>query len=120
VLVVDDEAPVRELASRILEGQGYRVLSAPDAAAALRIVAADPEVALLITDVVLPGTGGRELADRATELRPGLRVLFMSGYTEDVILQRRLLADDVVLLRKPFTAEKLARRTREALDSRAP
>jgi signal transduction histidine kinase/CheY-like chemotaxis protein len=116
VLVVDDEPAVRELASRILASHGYRVLEAGDATSALRVLAGT-EVALLITDVVLPGSSGRELADRATALRPGLGVLFMSGYTEDVILQRRLLAHHVVVLRKPFTAELLARRAREVLDA---
>jgi signal transduction histidine kinase len=118
VLLVDDEPAVRELAARILRAHGYGVLEAPDAATALGLLAAHESVELLITDVVLPGTSGRELADQAFDLRPDLRVLFMSGYTEDVILQRRLLERDVALLQKPFTAERLARRTREALDGR--
>jgi signal transduction histidine kinase len=118
VLLVDDEPAVRELAARILRAHGYGVLEAPDAATALGLLAAHDSVELLITDVVLPGTSGRELADQAFDLRPDLRVLFMSGYTEDVILQRRLLEHDVALLQKPFTAERLARRTREALDGR--
>jgi signal transduction histidine kinase len=118
VLVIDDEPAVRELAVRILSGYGYRVLEASEPTSVLGMLRRH-KVDLLITDVVLPRSSGRELAERAAEVDPDLRVLFMSGYTEDVVLQRRLLAQDVALLRKPFTAEKLARRAREALDGRA-
>jgi signal transduction histidine kinase/ActR/RegA family two-component response regulator len=117
ILLVDDEEAVRELAARILRTRGYSVIPAADATAALAALERTGKVDLLITDVVLPGLSGRELAERAAQLRPGLRVLFMSGYTEDVILQRQLLAHDVAILQKPFTADRLARRAREALDA---
>jgi two-component system, cell cycle sensor histidine kinase and response regulator CckA len=118
LLLVDDDSAVRELSSRVLRAHGYRVLEASDAEAALEIVAGE-EVRLLITDVVLRGTGGRELAELVVRKRPSVRVLFISGYTEDLIFQRRLLEGDVELLQKPFTAEALVRGVRGALDGRA-
>jgi CheY-like chemotaxis protein len=77
-------------------------------------------VHLLFTDVVLPGIGGRELAGRVRAARPGIKLLFASGYTDDVILQHRLIAHDITLLQKPFTRESLARKVRDTLDSAKP
>ena len=73
---------------------------------------------LLLTDVVMPGMGGKQLAKRLLELRPGLRVLFMSGYTDDVINNRGVLSENTLLLPKPFTRAVLLRKVREALDPR--
>jgi PAS domain S-box-containing protein len=117
ILLVEDEPQLRGLAARILRSRGYSVLEAGDGREALRLLE-NPRgrIDLLLTDVVLPKMGGRALADRATALRPGLRVLFMSGYTDDVILQHRLLEQGIALLQKPFTADAIARKVRETLD----
>jgi two-component system cell cycle sensor histidine kinase/response regulator CckA len=120
ILLTDDDDAVRHVAARILRTQGYRVLQAASAAEALRMLtASDMAIDLLLTDVVLPQMGGRELAERARAARPGIRVLFASGYTTDVILQHQLLARDVALITKPFTAESLGRKVRAALDAPA-
>jgi PAS domain S-box-containing protein len=118
VLMVEDEIAVRRVGLRMLRGLGYTVLEARDGADALRILASHPgNIDLLFTDVVLPGIGGRELADRIRTQRPGIRVLFTSGYTDDVVLQQRLVALDFALLSKPYTQVTLAKKVREALDS---
>jgi two-component system cell cycle sensor histidine kinase/response regulator CckA len=120
ILLTEDDDAVRQVAARILQGQGYLVLQAASASDALRILtASDVKLDLLLTDVVLPRMGGRELAERAQKARPGIRVLFASGYTNDVILQHRLIANQVALVQKPFTAESLGRKVREVLDSPA-
>ncbi len=116
ILLVEDEAGVRQVAARILAGRGYRVVEAADAETALTLLAATPAIELVVTDVVLPGIGGRVLAERAAELRPGIRVLFMSGYTDDVVLQHRLISRDIAFVQKPFTPESLGRGVREVLD----
>jgi CheY-like chemotaxis protein len=85
--------------------EALSVLGAPDRA-----------VDLLLTDVVLHGMGGRELADAARKLRPGLRVMFVSGYTDDVVLQHRLVADEVHFLAKPYSPDELVQRVRDVLD----
>jgi PAS domain S-box-containing protein len=117
ILLVEDEPQLKALAARILRQRGYSVLEAGDGREALRVLEnTRSRVDLLLTDVVLPRMGGRALAERAATLRPGLRVLFMSGYTDDVIIQHRLLAQGIALLQKPFTADTIARKVREALD----
>jgi CheY-like chemotaxis protein len=120
VLLVEDEHAVRAIARAALTRRGYRVLAAGDAAEALALAdaAAEP-IHLLLTDVVMPGMGGRELAERMVAERPGLRVLFMSGYTEDEVLHRGVSADAMAFLPKPFTPEALAARVREVLDGPA-
>ena len=117
ILVVEDEPAVREVAVEILEGLGYRVLEAEDGEAALRVVAAHGrEIALLLTDVVLPGRlRGRELTRQAVLACPGLRVLYMSGYTESAIMQDGRLDEGVQLIGKPFQPEELARRVAQLL-----
>ncbi len=118
VLIVEDEPGVQRIAARVLGLKGYRVLTVASAEEAL-VILRDRQraVDLLLTDVVLQGMGGRELADAAAALRPGLRVLFVSGYTDDVVLQHRLVADDVHFLAKPYSADALVQRVREVLDS---
>jgi signal transduction histidine kinase/CheY-like chemotaxis protein len=119
ILLVEDDLPVRQTASRILTSQGYRVLEAGDAAAALETLQSDGvAIRLMITDVVLPGLNGRQLAEKVAELRPDIRVLYVSGYTDDVIFQHRLVERDVTLLQKPFTGNSLAVKVREVLDRR--
>jgi PAS domain S-box-containing protein len=116
VLLVEDEAAVREVTREQLESLGYRVLSCADAAEALAACAgrADP-LHLLLTDVVMPGMNGRELAERLTQGRPGLRVLYTSGYGEDVIARHGVLEPGVLLLQKPYPLTKLAGLVRTAL-----
>jgi nitrogen-specific signal transduction histidine kinase/FixJ family two-component response regulator len=117
VLVVEDEAGVREIAVAILRSLGYRVLEAPDGEAGLRTFGANAaSVDLLLTDVVLPGkVRGRELAERITAMRPEVKVLYMSGYTENSIVHHGRLDDGVQLLGKPFKREQLARKVAECL-----
>ncbi|ACB78289.1 multi-sensor hybrid histidine kinase [Methylorubrum populi BJ001] len=117
VLVVEDEAAVREIACAILSDLGYRVLEAADGEEALRVFGANTaSVDLLLTDVVLPGkVRGRELAERIRALRPEVRVVFMSGYTENSIVHHGRLDDGVHLVGKPFKREQLARKVTEVL-----
>ena len=117
VLVVEDDPAVREIACAILGDLGYRVLEAADGEEALRVFGAHAAaVDLLLTDVVLPGPlRGRELAERIVAVRPGVRVLFMSGYTENSIVHHGRLDDGVQLVAKPFKREQLARRVAEVL-----
>jgi PAS domain S-box-containing protein len=117
VLVVEDEDAVRRIARRVLVAEGYDVVEAASGLGALRALDERPgSIDLLLTDVVMPGMGGREVAARAVERRPDLRVLFMSGYLDDELLRGLVEGDEVTLLRKPFTREQLLRGVREALD----
>ncbi len=119
ILVVEDEAAVRELVRRVLERLGYTVLTVGTGDGALIFLEeTKAPVELLLTDVVLPGTlQGNELARAAGVLRPSLPVLYMSGYTRDTIVHSGRLDEGVNYLEKPFTADQLARRVREVLDS---
>jgi PAS domain S-box-containing protein len=118
ILMVEDEAAVRRVGARLLRSLGYHVLEANDGFEALRILREhDGVVHLLFSDVVLPGLGGRELAQRAKAERPGLKVLFASGYTDDVILQDRLASKDLMLLQKPYSRLALSQKVRAALDA---
>jgi signal transduction histidine kinase/CheY-like chemotaxis protein len=120
VLLVEDEPGVRDLARDVLAAQGYRVLAAGDPAEALRLSGGHPgPVHLLLTDVVMPGMSGRDLAERLLAGRPGLRVLYMSGYADHAIVEHGVVDPAVPFLPKPFTAEALARRVRDALDAGA-
>ncbi len=121
VLVVEDEPAVREIAVAILGDLGYRVLEAADGESALRVFGANASsVDLLLTDVVLPGrVRGRELAERIRAMRPEVKVLFMSGYTENSIVHHGRLDDGVQLLGKPFKREQLARKVAEVLSAAA-
>ncbi len=115
ILLVEDEARVRKLVRDLLRGRGYTVLEAGDGAEALRVAAAHPAtIHLLVTDVVMPRLSGRALAEHLTALRPSLKVLYLSGYTDDAIL-RHGVQEGAALLAKPFTPEALVRRVREAL-----
>ena len=116
VLVVEDEDGVRRLTERILANAGYRVLVSSTPDAALAVCAGDAEIDLLVTDVVMPGMLGPELAERALALRPGLRVLYMSGYTHQAIARRQVAESDVVFVEKPFTAQTLLVSVRDALE----
>ena len=117
VVLVEDDARVRKLANTALTRLGYQVhpfASGADALRGLPLLSPCPE--LLITDVIMPGMNGRVLAERAAALLPTLRVLFVSGYTEDLIVDRGVLKAGIEFLAKPYSIEQLARRVREVLD----
>ena len=117
LLLVEDEAAVRSSARRLLERQGYTVLEARHGGDALRIVEeSGRQIDLVVTDLVMPEMGGKELAERLRAHRPGLKVLFMSGYTEKVIAAGGVMPPNTGFVEKPFTVEQLMRRLREILD----
>jgi CheY-like chemotaxis protein len=121
VLVVEDDPRVREHAVTLLRGLGYRVSDAADGAAALKVLAGPEFVDLLFTDIVMPGgMNGRQLADAARALRPHLRVLYTSGYTENAIVHHGRLDPGVQLLAKPYRRRQLARKVRAVLDGPEP
>lgn len=118
VLVVEDESAVREVARAMLQRRGYTVLVAADGDQAQRV--ADRHVGpidLLLTDVVLPRANGKRVAEQLTARRPDLKVLYMSGYTEDTVVFQGVLGEGIRLLEKPFSESALATRVREALDA---
>jgi CheY-like chemotaxis protein len=118
VLVVEDEESVRALAIRILRERGYSVLEAADGMEALRIAGEFAgEIHMVLTDVVMPGMSGRDLISRLEAARPGIKALFVSGYTDNVIVHRGVLDSNVAFLQKPFSADGLARKVREVIDS---
>jgi len=116
VLLVEDAQGLRELAKRMLERHGYRVLVAANADEAIRLCSESETIDVLLTDVVMPGLSGPDLAKRLVDLRPSLKVIYMSGYTDDAIVQHGVLSPGIALLNKPFTSEALGRKIREALD----
>ena len=117
ILLVDDEKALRGLAKRILSEAGYRVLEASDGAMALRVAAEEVgEIDLVLTDVEMPTLGGRGMVDELNELSPGMRVLFMSGYTDNEILRRGIRTSETEFLQKPFTAESLRAAVKAVLD----
>ena len=115
-LLVEDEKGVRDLTREYLEMTGYEVLVAENGHTALELAAmhAGP-IDLLITDIVMPGINGRELADRVSGTRPGIKVLYMTGYTDQAVVRRGVLSESGVLLQKPFTLATLASKLRELL-----
>ncbi len=119
VLLVEDEESVRELVRVTLASRGYKVLEAEDGERGLRIAEAFKEhIDILITDVVMPGIGGRELAQKLLALRPGISVLYLSGYTEDAVVTPGAMGPSTAFLQKPFTLQNLAKKVREVLRSR--
>jgi len=117
VLLVEDAAPVRTLARRSLEARGYRVLDAADGPSALELSTRHAGgIAILVTDVVMPGMSGRELAERLAPARPSMKVLYTSGYTDDAMVRQGVLNAGVAFLQKPFVPDTLARKVREVLD----
>jgi len=116
VLLVEDEESVRQLVRETLETKGYTVIEAENGEAALRMSDAHTApIHMVITDVVMPGMGGRELAKRLLESRPHAKVLYLSGYTEDAIVQQGVLETETAFLQKPFTLQALSRKVREVL-----
>src|SRR5438445_3841524 len=121
VLVVEDQEEVRRLTRRILEGRGYRVLVAASGPEALRLAEHQAGgIVLLVTDVVMPGMGGRELGLLLGPARPRMNVLYVSGYTDESIVHHGVLEPGVAFMQKPFSAEGLARKVREVLDAPEP
>lgn len=118
VLLAEDEEMVRKLAQQVLEMCGYQVLEAANGGAALLICERHKEpIHLLITDVIMPEMSGRELADRLAQLRPEMKVLYMSGYTDNAILHQGVLDEGANFIQKPFPTDALARKVREVLDA---
>lgn len=117
VLLVEDEKAIRTLTRKILESYGYSVLEADSGEAAFEMARSHKKpIHLLLTDVVMPDVGGRDLAKRIATILPSVRVLFMSGYTDDAIVRQGILADRVNFIQKPFTPDALARKVRKVLD----
>ncbi len=116
VLLVEDEESVRELVRETLKARGYTVIEASDGISGMRVAEGYPgKIEILITDVVMPGMSGRELAKRITAARPTIKVLYLSGYTEDAIIHEGALEPGTAFLQKPFTLQVLARKVREVL-----
>jgi len=116
ILLVEDEASVRDITERLLRRMGYTVFTAANGEDAMRIFQDhSAHISLLLTDIVMPGINGRELYHRLSALQPELKVLYMSGYTENAIVHHGILDSGIILMPKPFTGEILARKVREAL-----
>jgi CheY-like chemotaxis protein len=117
ILLIEDDSEVRTLAQEVLEARGYRILAADLPGEALEIAGAHPgPIHLLLTDVVMPGASGRQIADRLAVTRPEMRVLYMSGYMDDTILRHGISEQEIAFLPKPFAPNTLARKVREVLD----
>jgi CheY-like chemotaxis protein len=118
LLLIEDETLVRELTHEILTGQGYRVLDAGSGEEAIRVFEAHPgPIQLVVTDVIMPGMNGREVYERMAQLRPDLKVLYMSGYTQSAIVHRGVLEPGTAFVQKPFTIPGFLERVREVLDT---
>ena len=116
VLVVDDESTVRILVAEVLEDLGYIAIEAADGAAGLRVLQSSTRIDLLVTDVGLPGgMNGRQVADAARALRPGLKVLFITGYAENAVLSHGHLEPGMHVLTKPFGLQALGSRIKELI-----
>jgi CheY-like chemotaxis protein len=115
ILVVEDEVAVRQLSVDALMEIGYDVLEADGGVAALRVLDAHPEIALLFTDIVMPDMNGRRLADEVRKRRPDIKVLYTTGYTRNSVMHNGVVDPDVELIGKPFTFDQLAAKVREVL-----
>jgi two-component system, cell cycle sensor histidine kinase and response regulator CckA len=117
ILLVEDDSSVRDLVERVLRSRGYHVLAAQHGGDALQLASHTVRgVDLVLTDVVMPSMSGRELVEALQAARPALRVLYMSGYTDDEIIRRGLHDPSISFIQKPFTAENLAMQVRKVLD----
>jgi two-component system, cell cycle sensor histidine kinase and response regulator CckA len=116
ILLVEDEESVRQLVRETLQAKGYSVVEAENGEAGLAAARKhEGKIDLVITDVVMPGMGGRELAAQLTKARPETKVLYLSGYTEDAILSEGTIENGTAFLQKPFTLQNLSRKVRELL-----
>jgi CheY-like chemotaxis protein len=117
ILIVEDEPMVRNLAVKVLDRYGYHVLSAENGREALESSRGHGgPIHLMLTDVVMPGMSGRELVEMLREVRPEMKVLYMSGYTDDAIVCHGILEKGIAFIQKPFTPEDMARKVREVLE----
>ena len=115
--MVEDDPVVLAVARRILESGGYRVLTAAGGAAGLELCERHPgEIQLVLTDVVMPQMGGRAFAETLRKARPGIRVVFMSGYTDEALVNQGVSGEGLTFIVKPFTQALLLRRVRQVLD----
>jgi DNA-binding NtrC family response regulator len=118
ILLVEDDQRVRKLAAEILSRQGYQVLEASNGGEALLLCEQQERlIHLMLTDLLMPVMSGPELAQRLTPLRPGMKVLYMSGYADNLLSTEGLMDSDVNFIQKPFTVEGLSRKVREVLDA---
>jgi CheY-like chemotaxis protein len=120
ILVVDDEPEIRKLVAAMLTRNGYRVLSADTGENAIRLFKHNPDIDLLLTDVVAPGMSGPMIADGIAALNPDIKVLFMSGYDGTQVVQRYVVEKGYSLLIKPFTMEQLERKVQAVLLNSGP
>jgi two-component system, cell cycle sensor histidine kinase and response regulator CckA len=121
ILLVEDDPAVRALANTILHDKGYAVLAPQHPAEAEQICAQHTQpIHLLLTDLIMPGMSGRELARRAVALRPHIKVLYMSGYTDDALIHREVFENRFAFVQKPFSPAVLEAKVREVLDSAQP
>jgi len=117
ILVAEDEPDLRELTRIFLEGYGYKVLEADSADQAIKTAEISSEpIHLLLTDVIMPGMSGRQLAEKILGTRPETKIVYMTGYTDDMVVQHKVLEPGVRLLQKPFTKVDLAMKVRATLD----
>lgn len=119
ILLTEDEPELRELTRIFLQSYGYKVLEAASGAQAIRIAEECPDpIHLLLTDVIMPGMSGRQLGERIVGKRPQIKIVYMTGYTDDMVVQHRVLEPGVQLLQKPFTKAELGMKVRATLDER--
>ncbi|MBW2610695.1 MAG: response regulator [Deltaproteobacteria bacterium] len=117
ILIVEDDDALRKLACEILEAQGYTILDAQNGIVALKVSNEyGDQIHLMITDVVMPKMGGRELEEHLCPLRPDMKVIYMSGHTDNTILRHGVLSPEIEFLQKPISSASLKRKVREVLD----
>ena len=119
ILLAEDDKAVRAVTRKMLERLGYTVLEAANAAGALDQLP-NSRIALLLTDVIMPGMNGRDLAERAAAIQPGMKVIFLSGYTDETILRHGVLHPNMHYIEKPFSPQALAAKVRSVLDQGHP
>jgi two-component system cell cycle sensor histidine kinase/response regulator CckA len=119
ILVIDDQDRIRTVTRMLLEAHGYQVLEADGGESAMRVIEAmTSPLHLVLTDIVMPGLTGPQVAELLLARYPSLPILFMSGFTDDVVIRQGIQASSANFLQKPFTASTLAKKVREALDAR--
>jgi len=119
ILVVDDEPEIRKLVTAMLTRNGYRVLTADTGENAVRLYHNNPDIDMLLTDVVAPGMSGPMIADQIAGLKPDIKVLFMSGYDSTQVVQRYVVEKGYSLLSKPFTIDELEQKVRQVLSEQS-